>query len=124
MAQVNVTISGRAYRMACDDGQEEHLTALARRLDETMEQLRGRFGDIDELRLAVMAAITLADQQADAERRLVDLEAENEGLRAGAAAFGGVSPQVGRVVAERLVAIASRIESLAERAAEAVDDEK
>ena len=33
MAQVNVTISGKTYRMACDDGQEEHLTGLAERLD-------------------------------------------------------------------------------------------
>ena len=30
MAQVNVTISGKTYRMACDDGQEEHLEALGR----------------------------------------------------------------------------------------------
>jgi cell division protein ZapA len=29
MGQVNVTINGRAYQVACDDGQEQHLTALA-----------------------------------------------------------------------------------------------
>jgi hypothetical protein len=46
MAQVNVTISGRSYRMACDDGEEEHLGELADHLDRTIERLRGEFGEI------------------------------------------------------------------------------
>ena len=29
MAQVNATIAGRQFRLACEDGQEEHLLALA-----------------------------------------------------------------------------------------------
>ena len=41
MSQVNVTIGGKIYRMACDDGQEEHLTALGQRLVDTIELLRG-----------------------------------------------------------------------------------
>ena len=75
MAQVNVTISGKLYRMACDDGQEEHLGSLVARLDETIEHLRGTFGEIGDQRLTVMAAITLADQNSEAERRLTELEA-------------------------------------------------
>ena len=37
MPQVNVTINGRQFRMACEDGQEEHLTRLARELDARIE---------------------------------------------------------------------------------------
>ncbi|MGO8197587.1 cell division protein ZapA, partial [Rhizobium ruizarguesonis] len=33
MAQVTVTIEGKAYRMACEEGQEDHLTDLATRFD-------------------------------------------------------------------------------------------
>src|SRR5260221_14407692 len=76
MAQVSVKISGKTYRMACDDGEEEHLADLAERLDRSIEHLRQRFGEIGDQRLTVMAAITLADQQAEAERRLAAGEAE------------------------------------------------
>ncbi|MBN8999629.1 MAG: cell division protein ZapA, partial [Rhizobiales bacterium] len=58
MAQVNVTINGKIYRMACDDGQEAHLESLAERLNETIDRLRGSFGEIGDQRLTVMAAIT------------------------------------------------------------------
>ena len=34
MAQVNVTIAGRSFRMACGDGEEAHLEALARQVDD------------------------------------------------------------------------------------------
>jgi cell division protein ZapA len=44
MAQVSVTINGRAYRMACEDGQENHLVKLAKNLDDRIVDLRGKFG--------------------------------------------------------------------------------
>lgn len=40
MAHVSVTIAGRAYRMACDEGQEEHLLGLGRQLDAKIDALR------------------------------------------------------------------------------------
>ena len=40
MTQVNVTINGRQFRMACEDGEEEHLTQLAEDLDERIARLR------------------------------------------------------------------------------------
>ena len=44
MAHVSVTIAGRAYRMACDEGQEEHLLELGRQLDTKIDQLRSATG--------------------------------------------------------------------------------
>ena len=70
MSHVTVTIAGRAYRMACDEGQEEHLVGLARLLDGKIDQLRSSFGEIGEMRLAVMAGITVADELAEAQRRM------------------------------------------------------
>jgi cell division protein ZapA len=117
MAQVNVTISGKTYRMACDDGQEDHLTDLANRLNRSIEQLRARFGEIGDQRLTVMAAITLADQQAEAERQLQERDAEIAGdedaRRDGSARRAAADTEL----AGALAAIAERIEGLASRIA-------
>jgi cell division protein ZapA len=115
MGQVNVTISGKTYRMACDDGQEEHLDSLGRQLGETIELLRSQFGEIGDQRLTVMAAITLADRYSEAERRVAQLEAEVTGLEEarGAIAERADSREFG--VAEAMETLAERLESLAGR---------
>ena len=77
MAQVNVLIAGRTYRMACADGEEDHLKGLAARLDGKIVELRGSFGEIGDGRITVMAAITMADDLSEAERRIAALEARN-----------------------------------------------
>lgn len=76
MAQVNVVIAGRAYLMACDDGQQDHLQALAARLDFKMAEMRVRFGEIGDGRITVMAALTIADEASEAEQRANKLAAE------------------------------------------------
>ena len=48
MPEVFVEISGRKYRMACEEGQESHLQALAARFDRMVEAFRGEFGEIVE----------------------------------------------------------------------------
>lgn len=81
MAHVSVTIDGKTYRMACDDGQDEHLRALAHKLDTAIQTLRGGFGEVGDLRLAIMAGIMLADEHAEMERKTKVLEAEVASLR-------------------------------------------
>jgi cell division protein ZapA len=117
MAQVNVTINGRAYRMACDDGEEAHLTSLAERLDRSIERLRARFGEIGDQRLTVMAAITLADQQAEAERAVADMRAEIAGLEEMRSALIERHRREQEAVAEAVAAMAERVSVMAERVA-------
>lgn len=81
MAQVNVTISGRVYRMACEDGQEAHLQGLATRLDQTIVHLKETFGEIGDQRLTVMAAIMAMDELTETRKRAQALEAENRALK-------------------------------------------
>jgi cell division protein ZapA len=76
MAHVNVTIAGKTYRMACEEGEEERLTALAARFDRTVEDLRERIGEIGDRRLAVMAGLLVIDDLDEAEQRLEQAEAE------------------------------------------------
>jgi cell division protein ZapA len=81
MAQVTVTIDGKAYRMACEEGQEVHLTDLATRFDQYVMHLKSQFGEIGDLRVTVMAGIMIMDEVAELTRRVSGLEAELEGLR-------------------------------------------
>jgi cell division protein ZapA (FtsZ GTPase activity inhibitor) len=69
MSHVSVTIHGRQYRMACEDGQEDHLIRLSKDLDQRIEQLKGSFGAIGDMRLIVMAALTLGDELSGASKR-------------------------------------------------------
>lgn len=76
MGQVNVTVAGKNYRMACGDGEEKHLIALAERVDAKISELRGTFGEIGDMRLHVMAAIYFADETADLKARVARIEAQ------------------------------------------------
>jgi cell division protein ZapA len=115
MAQVNVTISGKTYRMACDDGQEAHLASLGERLNQTIEMLRERFGEIGDQRLTVMAAITMADQYSETERRLRQVEAEIAGLEEARAAVVERQEQLEANIAAAIEVVAERVEGIAHR---------
>ena len=117
MARVNVTISGKTYRMACDDGEEDRLAGLAERLNRSIEQLRERFGEIGDQRLTVMAAITLADQHAEAEKRLAAAVAEIAGLEEAHPDLVGRHETSEADVAGSIATIADRLEEIAERIA-------
>jgi cell division protein ZapA len=81
MAQITVTIDGKAYRMACEEGQEEHLLELAGRFDTYVGSLRGSFGEIGDQRLTVMAGIMVLDELAELQKRLRGMESEIATLR-------------------------------------------
>jgi cell division protein ZapA len=76
VAQVTATIAGRQFRLACEDGQEEHLRALARDIDQRIIDLRRKFGEIGDTRLTVMAALTVADELLEATHKIRRLEEE------------------------------------------------
>ena len=81
MNHINVTINGRQYRMACEEGQEVRLLKLAESLETRIESLRGKFGEIGDARLTVMAALTVCDELLDAGNRIRALEDELIALR-------------------------------------------
>src|SRR5260370_32083380 len=60
MSQVTVTINGRQFRMACEDGQESHLLRLAHDLDQRSARMRAKFREIRDTPPTVMAALTVA----------------------------------------------------------------
>jgi cell division protein ZapA len=90
LGQVSITIRGRAYQIACDDGQEAHLARLGRYLDQRAEQLTAGGGTINDSLLLVMTALVVADELSDTLGELESIrtagaqnaraEAENEAV--------------------------------------------
>jgi len=78
MPQVNVSIGGRSYRLACNEGEEPHLEALAREVDAKFDAMHKAFGEIGDQRLIVMTALTIADDYSEARQKIAALEAEAE----------------------------------------------
>jgi len=106
MAQVTLSVNGRPYVVGCEDGQEAHLTELARLFDVQVQQVSKDVGQLGETRLFLMAALLLADELSDLRGRLAGLQADHARLQSEA---GSVE---GRAVAA-LEAAARRIEKLA-----------
>ena len=110
MSHVNVTINARQYRMACEEGQEARLLRLAESLESRIQSLRGKFGEIGDARLTVMAAITVCDELLDSGQRIRALEEELNTLRDVRAAAADRARQTQTAVANALNAAADRIE--------------
>jgi len=112
MSHVNVTINGRQYRMACEDGQEDHLRRLAKDLDHRIDQLKANFGAIGDMRLAVMAALTIADELSDAGKRMRRLEEDLAALEDARVASGDRAQATQAAIIAALNAAAERIEGV------------
>ena len=110
MSHINVTINGRQYRMACEEGQEVRLLKLAESLESRVTELRGKVGEIGDARLTVMAALTVCDELLDATARMRALEDELENLRNIRVAATDRARVTQVAVANALNAAADRIE--------------
>ncbi|MFB9952815.1 cell division protein ZapA [Rhizobium puerariae] len=112
MAQVTVTIDGKAYRMACEEGQEDHLTELAERFDRYVAHLKSQFGEIGDLRITVMAGIMIMDELSEMTRRVGALEKEVSMLKASREGSLETQRHNDDLVVSALGELASRLESL------------
>ncbi len=115
MAQVSVTINGRQFRMSCEDGEEDHLMDLARELDTRIGGLRAKFGEIGDTRLTVMAAITVADELAEAAIRVKRLEEELAALQDARVSASDRNKAAQASIAAALAAAAERIEGITKK---------
>lgn len=115
MAQVTVTIDGRTYRMACDEGQEQHLMELAGRFDQYVTHLKSSFGEIGDQRLTVMAGIMVMDELTELQKRLLGLEGEVATLRKTRDDALSRADASDAALTDALAGLAERMEGLAAR---------
>jgi cell division protein ZapA len=112
MTQVTATIAGRQFRLACEDGQEEHLQALAHDIDHRIIDLRLKFGEIGDTRLTVMAALMVADELSEAGRNIRRLEDEIAALQDARAVSTDRARAASAAVVHAFNSAAERIEGL------------
>ncbi len=107
MAQVTVVINNRRYQVACDDGQEAHLTRLASYVDNRVKELIAAAGQVGDARLLVMVSLLLADELSDAYSELEGARKKDEGV--------AKALETEALVGNALESLADRIEGIARR---------
>jgi cell division protein ZapA len=115
MAQVVVTIDGKAYRMACEEGQEAHLEGLAQNFDRYVGHLKSQFGEIGDLRVTVMASIMVMDELAEAQRRVGELEKQLEAIRQQGDNAATVAEKSDQALAGMIAELSSQVRSIADK---------
>jgi cell division protein ZapA len=115
VSQVNVTINGRQFRMACEDGEEAHLRELAKGLDDRIVALRGQFGEIGDARLTVMAALMVADELSETAKKIRRLEQELAALQDARVAAADRAQATQAALIAAFTSAAERIESMAKK---------
>src|SRR5262245_17082735 len=103
MATVTLSLNGRPYEIACDDGQEERLQTLGIDLDRRVSDLARRLGPVADSRLLAMAALVISDELASA-RAAVDASVQRAAERDAATAADALE-----AMARRMDAIATRL---------------
>jgi cell division protein ZapA len=114
-SQVNVTINGRQFRLACEVGQEAHLRQLAKDLDDRITGLRARFGEIGDARLTVMAALMLADELSEVGKKVERLEDELAALQDAQVSASEREQMTQATLVSAFNAAAERLESMAKK---------
>ncbi|MEQ9813670.1 MAG: cell division protein ZapA [Azospirillaceae bacterium] len=100
MARVDISLNGRSYPIACDDGQENRVRSIAEFLDQRMRELSRAAPSATEAQLLVMTALMVTDE-------LFDLQEAQE--NAAAVPNGAEADALARLVG-RVEALAGRIE--------------
>ncbi len=86
MPEVSITIGGRAFTVACQEGEEHYLHAAAALLDAEASALAAQIGRLPEPKMLLMAGLMLADKAAGMEEQLKSLEEAQKALQAELAA--------------------------------------
>lgn len=109
MAQVDIRVNGRDYKVTCDDGQEERLQRLAAYFDRHVTQITNELGQIGDARLMLLSALTICDELFEAKSRAADLENATQKLE----------PDTEGAAGRAIEAAVARVNELADRLAEA-----
>lgn len=120
MAKVSIAINGRKYALGCDDGEEARLERLGQKLDDRLSMLANQFGQIGDLRLMVMAGITMMDElddmqgniSAQAEKMARDVQKEADTAKSDAARLEEKAITTLQDTAERIESLAARLSGI------------
>ena len=116
MSEVTVDIAGRAYRLGCGEGEEEHLTGLGAMLDTDARGLLRQFGQMSEGRLLLMTALMVADRLVEADDKTYQVEQQliqaQKQAENGGTSSDMFSSQRERDLTDRVSALVAQIENM------------
>jgi cell division protein ZapA len=112
MPLVNVMVNGRAYTIACDEGEEDHLKELATEVDTKVRELLASVGQVGDQRLILMAALLLADELHVARSQLEAARSELAGERSSREELSGRVEKSEAIAADVLENAVKRIEDI------------
>jgi cell division protein ZapA len=115
MGQVTVNINGRSFRMACQDGSEQRVIELANLIEGIVQEIKGGFEHVQDDRLFLMAALTMADQVSEIREELHKTLVQICNLRSFQAADSASSYIPTRDVARIVDASSARLQQLEAR---------
>ncbi len=73
MADVDININNRTYRISCKDGEEERITLLSSKIDNEVKVLASNIGQLGEARMILLAALVLLDKSDDSQDKMEDI---------------------------------------------------
>ena len=59
---VEITINKQIYKIACDEGQEDHIKNLSLLINDEVEKLVSSLGQVGDARLLLMTCLIIADK--------------------------------------------------------------
>jgi len=119
MPLVNVMVNGRAYTIACDDGEEDHLRDLAATVDAKAREVLSSVGQVGDTRLLLMAALLMADEHSAAVSRLEASAGATQALHSARGALEIRAQDAESRAADALELAAKRVEDIAAQLMEA-----
>jgi len=115
MGQVSVTLNGRTYRLECGEGEETHLIALAEYLGSHVDTMKRKFGQVGDDRLILMASLLVTDELWELRRQMQELKTSLAEARRDRSVADESTKSVQAGLAQRVSAVAERLEMLNER---------
>ncbi len=103
MAEVTLNVAGYSYQVACRDGEEAHLQRLGALVDAKAGQARAAVGNASEVRQLLLSALLFADEA---------FEGKSTTPPPPVAAAPSLDPAILEALADRIEAIAARVEKL------------
>jgi cell division protein ZapA len=115
MPLVNVLVNGRAYTVACDEGEEDHVRDLGQFLDKRVRELSGSVGQVGDARLLLMAGLVISDELSEALAKLQERDNELNLLKSARAQTAEELERNQERAAQAVEEAASKLEAIAAR---------
>lgn len=73
MADVDININNRTYRISCKDGEEERISVLAALINKEVSVLVDKIGQLGEARMILLASLILLDKSDENDNKVEKL---------------------------------------------------